>query len=293
MIYLRLLTGLGLIALALSYSGRWLAFGDSLAVGRLHLLLAGLAVAVALRLTGERGLFRLTLLAVLVSGAQTFWLWRGPANGEPGDFTLYQKNLLFLNSEHPEIIADIRDSFAEVVTLQEVAERNFPVLEGLKDIYPYQHYCPFGGVGGVAILSQVPLVGGSMSCGDKDGLALAQVVVAGKGPVWIASIHLHWPWPYAQRGQVLRILPRLEALEGPVVIGGDFNMQGWGASVGMLARATDTARLGGYGATFSRFATFAPLVIDQVLVPRGASGQIARRPLLGSDHMGLLADIRL
>ena len=293
MIWFRFLTGLGLIALALSHSGRWLALGDSLAVGRLHLLLAGLIVAIALHVLEERVLFRLVLLAVLLSGAQTAWLWRGPATGEPGDFTLYQKNLLFLNSKHPELIADIRASFAEVVTLQEVAERNFPILEGLKDIYPHQHYCPFAGVGGVAILSQVPFVGGTPSCGDKDGLALAQIVVAGTGPVWIASLHLHWPWPYGQRAHLLRILPRLEALDGPVVLGGDFNMQGWGASVAAVADAIMANRLGGYGATFSRFATFAPLIIDQVLIPSEASGQVVRRPLLGSDHMGLLADIRL
>jgi endonuclease/exonuclease/phosphatase (EEP) superfamily protein YafD len=289
---LKLLAGLGLIILALSHLGRWLAMGDSLSVGRVQLLVAGAVLVVVFRIAKARHFARWTGSAVLASALQTGWLWYGPATGAPGGFVLYQKNMLFLNSRHPQLIADIRESGAMVVTLQEVAERNLPVLEALSDLYPYQKVCAFAGVGGTAILSQRPFVGGTQACGDKDGLTIAQIVVP-QGPLWIASLHLHWPWPYGQQNFLPRITERLAALEGPVVLGGDFNMQAWGASVAEIARAVGASRIGTYGSTFPQFTALVPMIIDQVLVPDGASGTVERRPLLGSDHMGLLARITL
>ena len=288
---LKFLSGLGLFALALSYTGRWFAPGDSLSVGRMHLVL-GLFLLAGLMFAGRARIFaKWTAGLTLIAALQTGWVGFGPS-GAAGPIVVYQKNLLFLNSRHPEIIADIEASGADFVTLQEVAERNFPVLEGLRASYPHQHYCPFAGVGGVAILSRRPFVGGTPECGDKDGLAVAQVVVPG-GPLWLAALHLHWPWPYGQARQVERVLPRLEALGGRVILGGDFNMQPWGSPVLRIAGAVGGHRLKGYWETFPRFRMIVPLIIDHVIVPEGATGTIERRPLAGSDHRGLLARITL
>ena len=289
---MKFFAGLGLIVLALSYLGRWLVFGDSLAVGRLHLLIGGLLLVVVFALKGAKWWARIVGLAVVLATLHTGWIWYG-IQGPEGSFSLYQKNLLFINADHPAVISDIESSGAVVVTLQEVHERNLPILVALKGTYPYQLMCPFSGVGGVAILSKIPYVGGSPTCGDKDGFATAQIVVAQKGPVWIASVHMHWPWPYGQRDQLTKVLERLEKLSGPVLVGGDFNMQPWGSSVMQVAAAARAGRLGGYWSTFPELTGAIPLMIDQIMVPKGATGRVERRPLAGSDHYGLLAKINL
>lgn len=295
MIFLRILTGLGLLALGLSHLGAILPFGDSLSVGRIHLLLGGLIVLVFLRHFSP-GLGRLVGLVLVLSLGQTIWAWRGGASHisdvATADLVLYQKNLLFINGTKDAIAEEIRASGALVVTLQEVHDNNLPILDALKDTYPHQLRCTFAGVGGTALLSKRPFVGGGAACGDKGGLTLAQIVLPG-GPVWIGALHLHWPWPYGQAAQVSDVLERLETLEGPVILAGDFNMQPWGSSVIRIARTIDANRLGGYGITFPHLAPFVPLIIDHVLIPKGAKGAIERRDLFGSDHRGLIAWIDL
>jgi len=74
-----------------------------------------------------------------------------------------------------------------------------------------------------------------------------------------------------------------------MLIAGDFNMVPWGSSVRSIAKAAESERIGGYVTTFPAFGGLAPLAIDHVLIPKGGQGQIETRPLLGSDHLGLVA----
>jgi endonuclease/exonuclease/phosphatase (EEP) superfamily protein YafD len=123
------------------------------------------------------------------------------------------------------------------------------------------------------------------------------------GPLWLVSLHLHWPFPYQQPDQVKWLLPILEALDDPVLIGGDFNMVPWSYTLKSVARATDTKLSGYAGGTFelsyvyqdNDLATWMPLLpIDHILVPAsGPAVSLERRPQLGSDHYGLLGEFVL
>jgi endonuclease/exonuclease/phosphatase (EEP) superfamily protein YafD len=123
------------------------------------------------------------------------------------------------------------------------------------------------------------------------------------GPLWVASLHLHWPFPFQQPEQVNHLLPILEALEGPVLLGGDFNMVPWSHAVDALAQATTTQMSGYAGGTFAPsyhrkgqnlFAWMPHLPIDHILVPKdGAPIALQRRERFGSDHHGLLASFVL
>lgn len=109
------------------------------------------------------------------------------------------------------------------------------------------------------------------------------------GPVWVVSLHLHWPYPMGQAAQVRALLPELAALKGPVVLGGDFNMVPWSHSIRAIAAATNTRRIGAVQYTLPLKGLYT-LPIDHLLVPQTPqAASTEKRPLLGSDHYGVLA----
>jgi len=207
------------------------------------------------------------------------------AGPEGQGITIYQKNLWAGNVANRALIADIRDIGADLVMLQEVSERNFPLLAVLEEDYPHQQFCRFSAWSGMAVLSRFPATEDGI-CSEGRGMAGLRVE-GPEGPFWALSIHLHWPWPHGQARQVEQMLPQIEGLQGPVVIGGDFNMVPWGYSVRRIAQATGTAQVGQRLPTI--FPRGVPLPIDMVFAP--GPGQVERRPLFGSDHHGVVARI--
>ena len=287
------LGGLGALALFGSFLGAMHPAGDALAVIRLQLSAAELGAGVLLTVMRVRWGWVLAAGALAVLGVTL-----GPltplgaaASSAVSGVTVYQKNLLFRLSDSAPLIADIRAVAPDVLTLQEVSHANRAILAELGTDFPSQQFCRFGTVGGVAVASRWPLIPDTGICQRNDGLVAMQVQTP-NGPLWLVSIHLHWPWPRdqaAQAAQVAQLLPTLEKLDGPVIVGGDFNMVPWGSSVQRIAAATGTTRQGGIYSSFPRFAPWGPLPIDHVLTPGVAT--IELRPLLGSDHRGLVARV--
>ncbi len=285
---LTLLAGLAALAVLGGYLGALHPLGDSLAVFRLQgaALLAVLS-ALAL-LAGAAAVGRLGMVLALVAGAPILWSYgAGPAAMTEG-LRIYQKNMWFRNDDLAGLAADIRAAAPDVVTLQEVSEANRALLEALKPGLPHQLNCGATRVGGTAIATRLPIVAGSEICAD--GLAAMQVE-GQEGPLWLVSVHLRWPWPHRQAEQVRRLLPVLEGLQGPVVMAGDFNMVRWSASVTAMARAARVRPAGAVHGTYTGFAPWLVLPIDHVLAPGG--GQVEVRGGLGSDHLGLLAEVGL
>ncbi len=204
-------------------------------------------------------------------------------------YALYQKNLFFRIKDIGPVAEDIR-SFRRLdfVTLQEITDAKRGLMAELKADFPYQHICPFSSVGGTAILSRLPIVEGSQKCFDGGGMSIAQINDLPE-PVWVVSTHLNWPFPYSQRRQIDRLLPRLAELDGKVIIGGDFNNVPWSYTVRSFERASQTRRLPGTLSTFHVRIFGTP--IDHVLGPQRCTGKTKRRPKLGSDHHGVYAQI--
>jgi endonuclease/exonuclease/phosphatase (EEP) superfamily protein YafD len=272
-----------------SYLGMVHGLGDSLAVVRpglaaVAVLLGGLLAAAGRRLAGL-----VVGVAGLVAAAPIVGSSLPTPAGEGAAYRVYQKNLSFRLADPAPLIADIVGHAPDLVTLQEVTDRTRAVMTGLADTLPTQHWCPFAAVGGVAVLSRWPLIAGTTRCADGDGLAAMQVA-APEGPLWIVSMHLHWPFPYRQSEQLARLLPMLASLDGPTVIGGDFNMVPWSYTLQAIAQATGTERAGSITYSLPMAGGWLTLPIDHVLVPRGrAATHALRLPLLGSDHHGVLA----
>jgi len=277
---------LSLLCLAGGFLGRLHPLGDSLSVFRAPFAGLGMICAFVLRQDARAALMGAAATVVMLVN----WLGHLPAQAEAGtepQMTLYQKNMLWRNGGNDSLLESIRASGADIVTLEEISRHNAPILDALTADYPQQHYCPFRVVGGVAVLARGVEVTGRLDCAPDLGLAAMQV----EGPwgrVWVAALHLPWPWPHEQAGHVAAVVDRLQQLDGPVILAGDFNAVGWSDAVEQIAAAGDMARVGAYAATFDLPPLDYPIGIDHVLAP-GGTGEIEVLPKLASDHHGVLA----
>ncbi len=280
----------GAVLIIAGFFGRFHPAFDALAVFRGALIWATAGTAGLLLLVRMKSQALCVAIVPVLAWASLVPHWHG--NEASGGLTLYQKNLWWLNETPDETRREIESVGADLVTLQEVSAENEFILAPLAQIYPHQVRCPFRRVGNVVILSRFPVISGSTRCVPRQGYVAATLDTP-HGLVTAVSIHLHWPWPHSQPQQVARMLPALKELEGPVVMGGDFNMVRWSHTVGQIAQATGTAPVGAAKVTFPLSPLpGAGLSIDTVLATGGA-GSTELRPLAGSDHKGVLARISL
>lgn len=279
------------LLLALGALGALHPAADSLAVFRGAFSGLGLAIAALLAILGARrgALAAAALPTIALMSLVPHW-----TAGTPGaDLALYQKNLHYTLRDPGRIRDDILAARPDIVTFEELHANNDAIMTELADAYPFQLRCTAHRyVGDVAVLSRYPFRAGSANCPSVPGMA-SVVVETPKGPVTVAAIHLFWPWPHEQPEQVVDLLREIAALEGPVVIAGDFNMVRWSETLRRFARASGTGFVG-HAAMSYRLGPgpFTGVAIDHVLAP-GGQGSTEFRPQLGSDHRGVLARIAL
>lgn len=271
--------------LAFSYAGAWHPAGDSFAVFR-PALAVGLVLAAAV-MAGPKWVRALTAgLAVASLAMMVFPSRLRPLEGAY-DFALYQQNTLYNRSEFDGWIAAVEEAEAEFVTLQEMSIRNHGRMSELILQYPTVVSCPNMLSTGVMVLSKYSAVEDSAFCSQNGDLAAVQVETE-RGPVWIASLHLRWPWPFSQPEQVLRLVPDLQRLSGPSILAGDFNSVRWSHAVAQVAEASGTGYAGPHAATFHLEGIY-PIGIDHVLTAGLGVQEVKVMPKLGADHHGILA----
>ncbi|MEO0929586.1 MAG: endonuclease/exonuclease/phosphatase family protein [Pseudomonadota bacterium] len=272
------------LLLACATFGVWFGFagglhpiGDALSLFRIVLgavCLMGCLWSIGWAL---RSVLFATGAAALITTIPMFW----PDQGT-GDLTIYSKNLWYRNGQLDAVAADMRQSGAEVIALQEVSAQNERVMAALRDAYPYQHLCAYG----VAVLSKYPIA--AQTCSEGRGIAAAQIDRSGQR-VWIGSVHLPWPFPFRNARGAAAAQDVIENLDGPIVLAGDFNIFPWANSVRQLQRSAGAMPAQPIRPTFSLKG--APLFLDHVHAPGG--GTVTYRGLIGSDHLGVLARVRL
>jgi endonuclease/exonuclease/phosphatase (EEP) superfamily protein YafD len=275
-----------ILLLGAGYGAALHPIGDSLAVFRAQgavALLATAAVALPLSL---RRLAGVSAVIAALAGAPLIRAYT--QTGTPGSLTLYQKNLLFRNDDLDSLAADIAETRPDFITLQEVSTSNRPLLAALVQDYRTVQFCTASGIGGTAVLSRFPAISGTATCTAR--FAAVQVATDA-GPLWLISIHLHWPWPYGQAAQVDDLAPRIAAMTGPKVIAGDFNMVPWSRNLRRIAAAGEVQFAHPIRGSYPQFGPALTLPSDHVLTPTG--GTTSLRPLFGSDHHGLLVQFDL
>lgn len=270
------------LLLGFSFMGALHRAADAFAILRPALALALLMGALAARKRPLRAALGGAALLALASVAGYFLAQK------PGPLRVYSKNMLGSNGQIESMYADIVAAQADIVLLQEVTDYNAPLLGLLAERFPHQHICVTDGWDGVAVASRYPMDGDPV-CSELRAVTAVPFSIEGRR-VWAVSAHIPWPWPAPYEGNEAAAYEALAGLEGPVVIGGDFNMVPWSFRVAEIARLTGTRMTGPLRPT--RFlGGFLPVPIDYVLASEG--GRMQMRPLLGSDHEGVLAEVKL
>lgn len=264
------------------YAGTLHRAADTVALGRPVFALGALAGIVTARRRILRAGFAAVGLVALLSVAIPLVPQR-----PGGDLRVYSKNLLASNGDLAPLVADIAAQQVDAVFLQELSERNAPILDMLAAEFPHQHLCRYSGWSGIAIASRLPF-DGPAECSAGRALATAPVSLDGR-KLWLVSAHIPWPWPYENAWAERAAQDLLADLDAPAVIAGDFNAFPWTGRVQRLARASGTRLAGPVRPTYHL--RILPFPIDHALAPGG--GRIERRPRLGSDHFGIVADLSL
>ena len=273
------------------FLGSVMAVGDSLAIFRIEFTVLLAFFGLIAFLAGRSLIPAMASITVLVSVVSIAPFWGQSDPIEDRDLRLHQHNVLFGNRDLPILISKIRETDADVLTLQEISEKNFNRLRaGLEDLYPHYSVCLYT-KGGVAVLAKDMGELLDFGCVSKSRLAWLRVDTP-KGPVTVASVHQLWPWPEGQFWQKQFLTDDIVKLEQPIVMGGDFNNVPWSGTVRAAAQAADGKLARGMARSFIFNAPWPRFRIDHVIAPISSQIRAELSPSWGSDHFGVTADIK-
>ncbi|PZU24168.1 MAG: endonuclease [Shinella sp.] len=297
------------LALVLLASRFFLTSGIVAVAFSLHLHIAVLCVvACALALVLRRGWYGWLMLSISLGMVgygvilmQSHALPAATASDGAGGvpFRVLSFNVLFTNDEGGSEVADIvLASGADVVSLMEAGPVR-PYLDRLRVAYPYQLGCSTTGPRScdLVLLSRHPFRSaelGTLSNLWPERLALAVIDLAGR-PVNIVAAHLSKPYydDYHNR-EARRLARRLEKLEGPLVLSGDFNASVLAPDMQGLLRRSGLRTLPLEPATWPVGAAPVGLAIDHIFArPPMRLVKAGRIGPAGSNHYGLIADMLL
>ncbi len=245
----------------------------------------GAACLLAVAAVSRKPLRVLLLAAGFLS--LTFTLLSLPTVQQGGGFRIYSKNLRYDNADIDPIFHDITKAKVEVVMLQEVSAINKPLLKKLGPEFPYQHVCATKARSNIALASKYPFVT-PPKCSKSRAFLITRIAPGGED-IWIASMHIPWPWPANTENSERETWAALAMLSGPMVLAGDFNSFPWSTRMSRVMTLTKTRPAGPLRLTLNHRKIPAILPIDYVLATGG--GFVEKRPLFGSDHFGLVGQV--
>jgi endonuclease/exonuclease/phosphatase (EEP) superfamily protein YafD len=230
-------------------------------------------------------------------------------------------NHLYTNRNVADLIGAIRAQDADIVAIQELSE---PVADAashqLSNLYPYQVLSPGPEDYGLGILSRYPL----HSTARMQGFAGQRAIMDIDGTaITVINVHLNAPQVQTRRLrqfrpvkmvlnydtslralEVARLLDEIDAVDGPLLVMGDFNTSDREPAYAELAaRLHDAYRetAWGFGFTFpndqrlARLKVPFPLVRIDYVWSRAGMAPAAAQVVCdngGSDHCAVVADLR-
>jgi len=302
-----------------SYQRWWLTLTNIFALLFFMPLLLLIPAALVIRSWGLRA-------AAVIASAAFLALFGGrilpPAAPAPGGTPLRVMtfNHLFRNQRIGAIIGAIRSQNADVVALQELSQ---PVASAiareLRDTYPYQYLRPSDTNQGLGIISRYQFQ--SMSEVENDFLGLQVTMRIGRDSVTLIGLHLGSPVYKIRRVRGLPIITgydtnlvshqvgvlvqRIDKLQGPLIVMGDFNTSDREPRYQELATRMHDAfgETGwGFGFSFPDHKRFGPVTmplplirIDYIWSKGGVlpTASYVECNNTGADHCFLVADLRL
>ncbi|MFD4468794.1 endonuclease/exonuclease/phosphatase family protein [Rhodococcus sp. NPDC058505] len=216
-----------------------------------------------------------------------------------------QANVKVGQADPVALVDTIRDRDVDVVTVQEVTDESITGLAaaGLDELLPHRYLVPLGpgGLGG-GIYSRFPLSNTRMLDGYLSANLAADLDVGRAEPVALFAVHPApaYLFPAPMWAAELRALGRefAAADHDTVIAAGDFNAS-WTQRqyrdllTGGYVDAADQAGAGMLPTMPAHRWYPAVTGIDRIITRGAAVTHLERVPITGSDHHGLIADIRL
>jgi endonuclease/exonuclease/phosphatase (EEP) superfamily protein YafD len=231
-------------------------------------------------------------------------------------------NQLYTNTRTADLVAAIRTQRADVVLIQELTPRLAEAAKRqLIDQYPYQVLAPGDTDWGLGVLSRYPL---RLAEREQDYIAQRMIVDVDGQEVALINVHPRAPqvetrrlrrfrpvkvvmnYDTTLRGRELpRLLETIDAIDGPLIVAGDFNTSDREPPYAELAARLHDAfgETGwGFGFTFpndkqlARLRVPFPLVRIDYIWSNGGVAPAAAHVICdfgGSDHCAVVADLVL
>ena len=216
--------------------------------------------------------------------------------------TILQTNLLRLNTDHSRILAEIKQSKADIVILSEVNFHHEKPLSTLKDIYPHHRFLPAANSYGMAVLSKYPFDSFEiqyMSLGYVPSFFF-RITIQGQ-TVDLISIHPRTPNDNLRNRneEFKKIINHVQKTKpSHLIITGDFNATPWNTPfrdmVKKLSLQNPRKNRGYMGSWPIWLPALARLPIDHTL--HSASLETADFKLgddIGSDHLPTLTVLHI
>lgn len=243
---------------------------------------------------------------------------------EPADLTIMTFNTLAWQREGHDLAASIERERPDVIGLQEIGPHAAEYLVShFADAYPYHFVTRSPDSHGAAVLSRYPLHSPlEVRYSDRGHWWQRLTIETPRGPVTYLNVHTRIPYVRKTHRRVLgrqiplafhaerrseeigRLTEMLDSIEGPIVLGGDFNMTERSADYRQVAaRLTDAYKAvgRGLGHTFPRrgaaprtFPAPCPMLrLDYVWHSEHFQATWARRGDAGhSDHHPVIVGLR-
>lgn len=293
------------VAMGLSFLGRWHFMLDNLSSFKVHLALAFLlcsAVFIALRQFRWLGIAAVALAVSLVPIAP--WFVPAGEGSAPEDgvaLKLFASNVSPRLDDPVDLLNLLEKEQPDVFGLIEITPQFLPGLAPATSQYPYRYEAPEEGFWGLALYSRLPLSDARIQFfGDGVPPAIVASVQAGDTEVELILIH---PFP-PMTGELAKVrnlqLDRLAEYIGksgrPTIVLGDLNTAMWSPYYqDFIDRSgLKNARQGsGVASTWPPNRLFG-VPIDHVLHTEGITAHGFRvLPGIGSDHLPVAAQVAI
>jgi endonuclease/exonuclease/phosphatase (EEP) superfamily protein YafD len=282
----------------------WLSVVENL---RLPVGLVAIAVTLCALMLRRGRLTVVACFAIAVSGIPVLANIQGspPVAQDTPAITVLTFNVWVRNREPERLVAYLRAQKPDIVFLEEMTEPYKQSLAVLSDLYPTQITCHDRiAACETMLLSRFPArrqSAGPIS-GAMPSTAIAELDLDGRRLTAIA-VHVVWPFPMqgrdVQRQQVMHLAGALEAFDGPLLLGGDFNGGGWVRNQRDLRAQTGLIGEPGLHPSWPALPIRGLAIPDWLRLPidhifsRGGPIITAAEvgPELGSDHLPLLVTV--
>ncbi len=274
-----------------------------------------LAMVAVLMLSAARQRVR-TVLAVVIAVVGVWSqipLFTRTDTGQPAtdsvSVRLLQANIRLGEADVGALMQTVIDEDVDVLTVIELTPEALQRLSpaGITETLPYSFVRPGSSGSGAGIFARFPLTDGRRLKGFAPNNLEAVMALPGVGPVGVYALHPipPYPEPSYKWAQELRLLRSVFAAQThPLIVGADFNStyDHWqyrdllaNSSTGPDRPLIDAGEFLGSGfvPTFPADRWYPSLLaIDKILTRGGTPLSFRRVDLPGSDHRGVLGDIR-